>query len=143
MAFFHQKIVDAFRAALDALRRDRFADFHAELLDDFFVGVLGAVGELNGLDLGARARLHVDDDVHLVRVVMRDGFDLDFGLVQTFVVERVGEARDAFVDGFFSVWIAERERHRGGGGCVGGRRVNAADDHLIEEELFAHDEVDA
>ena len=38
---------------------------------------------------------------------------------------------------------AERERHRGGRRRVGWRRIDAANDHLIEEKLFAHDEVDA
>ena len=58
-------------------------------------------------------------------------------------MERVGETRDTVVYSFFAVRIAERKRHRGGSGCVGRRRDDTADDHLIEEKLFAHDEVDA
>ena len=102
MPFFHQKIVDALGAALNALRGDRLADFHIELLDDFFVGVFGAVGELDRLHFGARARLHGDDDVHLVRIVMRHGLDVYFGFVQAFVVKSVCKPRDAVVDGFFA-----------------------------------------
>src|SRR4029077_19444757 len=111
--------------------------------DDFFVGVLGAVGELNRLHLRARARLDGYDHVHLMRVVMRDGFDVHFGQVQTFVVKRVGETGYAVGDGFFAIRITERERHRGSSGSVGRRRDDAANDDLIEEKLLAHDEVDA
>ena len=66
------------RAALDALRSNRLADLHAHQLDDFFVGVFGAVGKLNGLELGTRPRLYGHDHVHFVGVVMRHGFHLHF-----------------------------------------------------------------
>ncbi len=142
MAFLDEKIVDAIGAALDALRSNRLPDFHVEALQDFFVGVFGAVGQLDGLQTRARARVHGHDHVHFVCVEMRNRLDGNFRLVQTFVVQSFREARDTIVNRFLAIGLAERERHRGGRGRVGRRRNHAANDYLVEEELLAHHEID-
>ncbi len=72
---------------------------------------------------------------------MRHGVCPDLGGVQSFVVQRFDQSPDSFIDRVVTIRLPQRELH---GRCcrsVRRRSDQTLDDHLIEEQLLADNEI--
>src|SRR5579883_1736435 len=141
VALFDQEFSDARRAALDARGGDLAAGFHLEAAKQLRIGVLRAVGDLDGAGASARAGRNRGDDIHFPRVRMGNGFDRNARLIEALVLERVLQTGNGFVNDLRAINMAELELHGRFGGSQGGRRSKASNFHDGEEEVLLDDEI--
>ena len=88
-----------------------------------------------------RARLHVNDNVLLVRVGVRHRFRGNLRLVQALLPKGFAQPLERFVDNLFSVGLPQPNLHCGCSGSLAGWRLQSFQAHLVEEQILPRHEI--
>ena len=84
----------------------------------------------------ARSRFHVNDNIHLARVRVRQRFCGNFRLVQALFAKSLSQPFQRFVHNLLSVGLPQANLHGGGCGRFGGRGRQSFEAHQVEEQVF-------
>ena len=141
MPFLYKKFPDAVGPALQPGGRDFPPGPHLQPGKDFGIAIFGIVLEANGFETRARSGLYVDDNVHLVRLRMRQLFRPELRPVQALIPKRLLQPLQCFSDQAFPVSLPQSKLHRRGRRRVAGRGGESFDAHLIEKQILSRHEV--
>ena len=141
VALLREKFAHAVASALKPRRCDFLAGLQPGARDEFAVGILRVIDQLNRAGARAPAGLDVHDNIHLQRIGVRNRFRRKLRVIETLFPEGVLQSHQRFVEQLFSIRLTKINLHRRGGAGLAGRRDETFKTNLVEEEIFTHYEI--
>ena len=141
MAFFRKKFPDARRATLQTRRGDGLARLYLEPRENAGILVRRIILQLDACNTRPRTRLHVNNNIHLVRLGVGDRFGRCLRPVQTLLAKRFAQTLQRLVHNLFSVSLPQANLHGGRRRGFAGRRLQSFEAHHIDKQVFPRHEV--